>query len=586
MKYYEKFNFNAVDENGNSYELEKIPISNGYRLLLRKENLEGIKEIRLLAGLTTAKAGEEGYYIVSRDHRQKGDIQTFFKERENSVYRVFTNKVVSSCVVKKQDLSWLIRVKRSYRYELEISVKEGVYTLAILYRFGDADNENCVTNEEIYDDIEVEVIFLPIGSDFPQMAQKEREIRLERGEITTLQEKCKREIVEYSRKYPLVRIRMGWKQSPSPVLHQTDENEPQMKVACSFKRVREIADEMKRQGIEGADIQLVGWNKSGHDGRFPQFFPVDERLGGEVEMRKTIEHVKSLGYKISTHTVFTDTYELANNFTWDDIVVKKNGEFQKVGPFSGGQGYRVCPIKQLENAKRELPSIASLGENGLHYVDVVSLVLPDSCFGEGHKCNLSDGIVKVNELASLVRDKFGGFSSEGCLDSLAGSLDFGLYVSFGTEGKEKSSLIDEYVPFFELIYHGILLYNPIRDTINYSIKPIDSKLKLALLGGRPAFYFYSKFRNDGFNWMGSDDLYASTDEQMVASVTAIKKGIDEYEKWRDKQTLFIMDYYSYDNGVQAVKYSDGAIVAVNFSEEERTFNGKKIPKKDYIIVND
>lgn len=584
VNYYEEFNFYATDECGKVYELEKFAISNGYRLTLRKENLVGKKEIRALSCFTSAKAGEDGYYIVSRSYRQKGDIQTFFREREDNVYSV-TQKVASCCAVKKQNLSCLIRIKRAYRYEFVISVKDGVYSLAILYRFGAITEDTPIINEEVYDDIELEVIFLPVGSDFTQMAKMERQIRLLRGEITTLQEKCQREIVEYSRKYPLVRIRMGWKESPSSVLRQTDENEPPMKVVCTFKRVREIADEMKRQGIEGADVQLVGWNKSGHDGRFPQFFPVDERLGGEVEMRKTIEHIKSLGYKISTHTVFTDAYELANNFSWDDVVRNKNGEVKKVGPFSGGQGYRVCPIKQLENAKRELPKIASLGENGMHYVDVVSLILPDSCYADGHKCNLTDGIIKVNQLAKFVSELFGGFSSEGCIDCLMGNLDFGLYLSFGTEGKEASPLIDEYVPFIEFIYHGVTLYNPISATINFTVKSEESKLNLALLGGRPAFYFYSKFRSDGFNWMGNDDLLAFSDEQLITSVALIKKGVDEYEKWRDKQTLFMEDYFSCDNGVKAVKYSDGTIVAVNFSDEDQMFQDKKIPRKDYIIIN-
>ena len=48
-----------------------------------------------------------------------------------------------------------------------------------------------------------------------------------------------------------------------------------------------------------------------------------------------------------------------------------------------------------------------------------------------------------------------------------------------------------------------------------------------------------KFRSDGFNWMGNDDLLAFSDEQLITSVALIKKGVDEYEKWRDKQTLFI-----------------------------------------------
>ena len=42
-----------------------------------------------------------------------------------------------------------------------------------------------------------------------------------------------------------------------------------MCVPCLLGLEGPIADELKRQGVEGAELQLVGWNRSGHDGRFP-----------------------------------------------------------------------------------------------------------------------------------------------------------------------------------------------------------------------------------------------------------------------------------------------------------------------------
>ena len=97
------------------------------------------------------------------------------------------------------------------------------------------------------EDIRIEIVFLDGDHDPCDMARLEREIRLERGEITPLSEKCNREAVEYARKYPLIRVRNGWKPSPTPVMSQTIENEPPMRAACPFKRVRDLADEFKRE---------------------------------------------------------------------------------------------------------------------------------------------------------------------------------------------------------------------------------------------------------------------------------------------------------------------------------------------------
>lgn len=82
-----------------------------------------------------------------------------------------------------------------------------------------------------------------------------------------------------------VRVRQGWKPVPSPVENQTPETEPPVHAACTFDRVCDIVDEFKKHGIPEAEFCLVGWNIGGHDGRFPQIFPVEPKLGGAENLK-------------------------------------------------------------------------------------------------------------------------------------------------------------------------------------------------------------------------------------------------------------------------------------------------------------
>ena len=41
-----------------------------------------------------------------------------------------------------------------------------------------------------------------------------------------------------------------------------------MFVACDFDRVCEIADMLHKKGVEGAELQLVGWNRGGQERTF------------------------------------------------------------------------------------------------------------------------------------------------------------------------------------------------------------------------------------------------------------------------------------------------------------------------------
>ncbi len=567
----------AIDEKNNRYYFEVFKAKDSLLLTLKKEIIAEVKQLRVLPELSSAEAGDDGYYILPRTLRMCGEIQTYFKKRDDLTYS-YDRPLMSWYGIKKKDNCFLIRVERNYWYKYEVTVKNNVYTACPLFDFTDRD--------PVYDDIRIELVEMPVDADYNAMARKEREIRLSRNEIVTLKEKCKNPPTEYARKYPLIRIRMGWKPSPSPVLIQTEVTEPDMFVACDFKRVRDIADELNKQNVEGAELQLVGWNRSGHDGRFPQLFPADERLGGDEELRKTIDYVKALGYRISTHTNTIDAYPIADTFTWEDIVVKRDGKYHQFGHYSGGLSYHVCLEKQLKNTKRDLPALAALGENGLHFTDVISIVPPDVCLSPDHPSSTSNSIIYAQKIIEYTRGLFGGFSSEGCMDFALKDLDYGLYVSFGDGfGKLDVPICDRYIPLWEVTYHGIALYNPLATTINFSIQPKKDMLTLLMRGGKPSMYFYSKFRNvKGGDWMGENDLTCETDEALKKSISSIKSAIELYSPFVEKQLVFIDAYEFLDNGLERVSYEDGTVIYGNFTDKSIVYKDISIGPWEYKIV--
>ena len=569
--------FRAVDENGKYYSFDTLMRKNSILLTLKKQTIAGVSKLWVLPDLGTARAGDEGYFILPRNINLVGDIQILFTEREDMTY-TYDKPILSAYGIKRPGLCAYLRIERNYCYGCEAKCENGVYTATPVFDF--------TKHDEIYDDIRIELFLLPEDADFNDMARLEREIRLERGEITTLREKCKRPAVEYARKYPLIRIRMGWKPSPPTDLHQTPETEPDMFVACDFARVRDIADELKRQGVEGAELQLVGWHRGGHDGRFPQLFPADPRLGGTEGMIETIDYVKSLGYRISTHTNTIDAYEIADTFTWDDIVIDRNGEKKLAGPFGGGQAYHVCLPKQLKNTKRDLPELAAMGEDGLHFTDVISIVIPDDCHAPDHPSTTANGILYVGEIIRYTQTLFEGFSSEGCMDFALPQLDFGLYVTFGNGfGAKSVPICDRFLPFFEVAYHGILLYNPMSTTVNYPIKEKNERLALYLRGGKPSMYYYSKFRTGGAkNWMGETDLICDDEEQLRKSVAAIKRAAEEYAPLADKQLCFIDRYEVVGNGIEVTHYEDGTRVIGNLADTAQSYDGHTLQPGELLIL--
>ena len=184
----------------------------------------------------------------------------------------------------------------SYSYYLNVSHKDGIYRIYPTFE---------TEGEQPYEDICIEYYMLTgDNADYSGMARRYRKCRIDRGDVRPLKDRIKENpALRYTVESPVIRIRCGWKPAPATVLHQTIENEPPMHVACDFDRVGDILDELKAQGVDKAEICLVGWNVKGHDGRWPQAFPVCEELGGEEKLRKVIQKGKDMGYRMTCHTI-------------------------------------------------------------------------------------------------------------------------------------------------------------------------------------------------------------------------------------------------------------------------------------------
>lgn len=577
------YTFRAHDNDGNSYVLDQNKTQMGILLTLKKENIKSKSNIYALSEFTQADTGDEGFYLIPRNKNQSGDILTHFDKRDDFIFTQ-KNTLMSFFGFKKKDMCCLVRIERSYLFTFNVEVKNGKYTLSTVF---DLENDYVAPGSDFpAEDINIEIIFLDKHADWNDIARTEREIRLERSEITPLKEKCKREAVEYARNYPLVRIRNGWKPSPTPVMHQTLENEPTMHIACDFKRVRELADEFNAQGIDGAEFQLVGWNVKGHDGRWPQAFPVEYELGGENELLKTVEHLKSLGYRISLHDNVLDAYEIADNFSWECLTKTKDGGYESWGDWSGGCSYNICPSAQMNFALDRAPKMAMLGVNGVHYSDVLSIVNPSCCFDKEHPLNYKAALDITKEIMYYMRSVFGAFSSEGAMDFSMGYIDYALYTTFGSAfGNDLPIIANELVNAFEVAYHGILLYNPMSTTINYPVKSPTERLNMIMRGGKPSIYYYSRFRTGTkINWMGETDFTCDNDEDMKESVSLVKMALDEYKPLRHLQLEFIDRYDILGHGLEMATYSDGTRLVGNFSDTAKKYENKEIEPYGYIML--
>lgn len=532
--------------------------------------------ISIIPDFMKASADDDGYIVMPNSV-----IIPFIKQKDSSFTPYSTSKNewhLPIGGIKKADRAFYYIVNGlRHEHAALAKLKDGGYSLSTVFNIGKMAFKP-------YEDIEIEYRILDgENADYSGIARDYRKTLLDSGVCKPISDRLTPEL-EYACDAPELRIRQAWKPAPPKIEEQTVENEPEVKVKMTFEKVGDFISRLKSAGVEKVQICLVGWNVSGHDGRWPTAFPVEPKLGGEEGLKELIKKAQSMGYQIVCHTNSTDIYSISKDWKGGAPVAKKSdGSLQKNTCWSGGRMYNLCPKMAWEFAKRDLPKIAELGFRGLHYIDVISMIPPHECADPNHPCNRAESEEYMNKILRLARSLFGGAASEGPSYFVAGSQDFGLYIHFALLDRKTLPMSGKLAPLWQIVFNGIILSNPATECANYTIKDPVKRLKLVEFGGRPMFYLYSAFRDNGDNWMGNADLVCEDEASTNRSINAIKKGYDEYAKLSRLQKVFMDSHAEISKDVFCTRYADGTEIVCNYADSPFKYKNAQIEPLSYKV---
>ena len=548
-------------------------------LHVTKDELAAIDTLVILPEFAHATAGEEGgwYYPCG--------LVTRFKEGREGRYSRHQRHPLP-ILGYETPRGFYMGYVRSYRYDVShISMAEkDHYTFTTELRIADV---------EPYEDFHMD--FYPLTGDeatYSGMGRLYRKMQIEAGNIVPLRERVKtRPELKYVVENPEVRIRQCWKPVPTPVPEQTRENEPALRVKVTFERVKDIIDEMKRQGVSGSELTLVGWNLKGHDGRFPTHLPPEPELGGEAALRDLIKYAQDNGFQIVPHICTCDAYKVSEDWDEADIAKKPDGSLRTQHVYGSGHMYDMCyKVAYEKNAQKLHDALVDFGFRGILYNDVYSIVPPTVCCDPNHPVNSKDAQMWGYKTLEDGARKLGGVASEGGYDHFAPILDYCLYaiMSFDYDNLRVKPMRDEYVPLWHIVYNGTILSCPISSCVNYTVKEPAIAMKQLEYGGHPTYYFYSAHRDDAANWMGgrtktgvSKDLLCGTQQELEEAVAAIKKGCDHLAEYGHLQYEFMEDHCEIAPNVFRTLWSDGTELICNYTDKPYTYKNMTVEPEEY-----
>ncbi len=546
--------------------------------LSKREAGEGSVAVELRFDAFTACSGEPGFFLLPGFEENGLGSLTRFRRRADARTEFPIGPMPVVAVSHRASATLAVVRSMEWQYRSVVTVKDNCYQLSLLFAFDPDAGEN----------EEIRVEFLTLSGETPtpcDIARRYREDRFARGACMSLAERAKTyPLLARAARGPEVRIRMAWKPVPSPVPEQTEENEPPLHVAVTFRQAGEILDEFHRQGIRDAHFCLIGWNKSGHDGRFPDLFPVEPALGGEEDLLKLTAKAKQYGYLMSAHTNVLDSYTVAGRWRREDMLERADGSPAKGGIWGGGQSYFYCPEAAFRIAGEDFPELRRLGFSGLHYLDVMSIIVPEACRNPLHPLTRREAGEWRAKTLELARRELGGSASEGPYDFCIGSLDYVLYTVFHRD-HPLPELCDATFPFWHAVYHGVVLYNTFCDTVNAAIKGDWAMLLNQEYGGRPLYYFHAKFLDSGVNWMGNEDLRYGSGEELREQVAKLKQDCDRYARMADLQYAFWETFELLSDAVTRIVHSNGSELLVNRGATPFVRDGKTVPPCSVVRID-
>ncbi len=541
--------------------------------ILAKDIPADCKHIEVFADNAVAQKGQDGFWLMNRG------LMGYFN-KDNGKFSASKKYMYLPYYAMKSPQENFIAVIDGMRFEFNVNVEvvDGVYKMYPRWYISDIGFAP-------YEDIVITYYTLPKDADYNEMAKIYRKHRFAQNpKIKPIKERFKTQplLEQVAKSFP---VRMDfarkhfnrkkdnanfYQRGTKPWVDEkngiTADREERAPVSRHYSSGIAMMHKMKAIGLDDIFICSSGFQDGGYDGRCPTTFPICKESGGEEEFKKYLAEGKKLGYVIDGHSNYTDAFTCSPDWSPDNISKSPDGKLELNGAWSGGKAYNLCLANAYEKyIKRDLPKLAALGLRGAHYIDVFTAVYPYRCCDPNHAGNRKQMAEIQDKIAQMCRDLFGGFASECGFDHIIDKVDYINYVTAPMRAKyvyksKGMQFVDKFVPFWELVYHDIVLHN--TDKITQGVLNQDSNLVLVEFGGRPIYY--------GVN-----------DENLPH----IKKAYDQYMKLRHLMLEEMLSHKEVAKDVFVISYANGEKIVVNKTTSPYTYNGVEIPAKDFRLIS-
>lgn len=350
-----------------------------------------------------------------------------------------------------------------------------------------------------------------------------------------------------------------------------------------YKKLMEVCNDLKGDGIENVEILYRGWQKGGLDSYITTKVKNEPELGDKKELASLIDLTNSLGIKLYFDNDFVNLYKSGNGFTHisdsallltQDIAKQMTYRYSskvfnkdKVWYLTAPSLFEKAVSKFTQNAKdAKIKSVAVLSFGDSLYSDR----------SEERSSMRYQTQKKISKSLETMKKDINNIAVAG---ANVYTLKDAKTVFNAPTSNNKFDILDRSIPFYSMVVHGYVQLT--SDSLNTSADYQELFLKSIESG---CVLKYTLFEND------SSLLYGTEYSELFdASINRWYKTVQkEYDKCEELfESIFdktISSHNEVATGVFETKYEDGTCVLVNYNKSDVNVQGVNVPARYYAFI--
>lgn len=350
----------------------------------------------------------------------------------------------------------------------------------------------------------------------------------------------------------------------------------------TFEDAGVIAEEMLDNGVNSLDFRYIGWSKGGLDGRVYTSASLQSAIGGKsgLEKLKDTLNDKKIGLFLDADIAYVSNNGLFDGFTavrdTSRMLDKTYAGYNEVKLSSGLMNeerfmYAVRPDAMWRIFDKFIKSYKKHNLNGISLGSLGCNLNSDKDAKKG-----LDRSTSQRYTTEILKKAAGDYAvmTEGANSYVFNNVSVLIDVPLSASGYPDA---DYSVPFLQMVLHGSVDYT--TSAVNLSGNYRTEVLKAIENGS--GLYFELAYRNaEILKDSAQADKYSVDYEiwkaQIFECYSQVKEAIGDLSNER------MIDYKYITDGVSRVEYSSGAVIYVNYNDDDVNVDGVTLPKYSYI----